>query len=212
MNGNPAVAYYNVTGRLLMFARNSAVDGSGSWQIVVVDSVGVVGLTTSLAVVNGNPAISYYDNTNGNLKYVRAVDASGTSWGAPVTLDSTGNVGSYTSLAVVNGNPAISYYEQTNADLRYVRATTASGTLAGDWGAPVTLDSTGDVGSYTSLAVVNGNPAISYYDQTNGDLRYVRASDASGTTWPAGTTADSGFGTGNVGRYTSLAVDRKSVV
>ncbi len=37
------------------------------------------------------------------------------------------------------------------------------------------------VGQWTSLAVVNGRPAISYYDANNRDLKYVRASDADGT-------------------------------
>ncbi|MCH7471456.1 PKD domain-containing protein [bacterium] len=66
-----------------------------------------------------------------------------------------------------------------------------------------TPDSTGNVGWYTSLAVVNGNPAISYYDTTNDDLKYVRASDADGTSWGAPVAPDS---TGGVGQYTSLAV------
>lgn len=47
--------------------------------------------------------------------------------------------------------------------------------------ATATLDSTGVVGLYTSVALVNGNPAICYYDSTNGNLKYVRANDASGT-------------------------------
>lgn len=43
----------------------------------------------------------------------------------------------------------------------------------------------GNVGQYTSNAIVNGNPAIAYYDVDGRDLKYVRATDASGTTWAA---------------------------
>ena len=69
-------------------------------------------------------------------------------------------------------------YDATTDDLKYVRANDANGT---SWGTPVTVASIGDVGQYTSLAVVNGNPAISYYDATNDHLKYVRANNADGT-------------------------------
>ena len=62
-----------------------------------------------------------------------------------------------------------------------------------------TVDSTGDVGDYTSLAFTpGGQPAISYFDFTNGDLKYAVFD---GTTWQL-TTVDS---TDNVGQFTSLA-------
>lgn len=203
VNGNPAVSYYDDGGDL-KYVR--AKDESGtSWNTpVFVDQIGDVGQYTSLAVVNGNPAISYYDASDGNLKYVRANDASGASWGTPVAVDTTGTVGLYTSLAVVNGNPAISYYDlYSNFNLKYVRANDASGT---SWSVPAAVDTAGSVGAFTSLAVIDGNPAISYYGATAGDLKYVRALDASGTTWPAGSIADSGFESGDVGYYTSQAV------
>jgi len=38
---------------------------------------------------------------------------------------------------------------------------------------PLTLDSEGSVGQNTSLAVVNGFPAVSYYDATNDDLKFI---------------------------------------
>ncbi|NKB25004.1 MAG: hypothetical protein GKR87_11640 [Kiritimatiellae bacterium] len=56
-------------------------------------------------------------------------------------------------------------------------------------------------GQYASLAVVNGNPAISYYQ--SGDLKYVRSSDSNGVFWAAAIPLDTN---GVVGSYTSLAI------
>jgi len=137
-----------------------------------VDSTGDVGQYASLALVDGRPAIAYREGSpNYDLKYVRASDATGSSWGTPVTVDSTGSVGEYASLAVVYGRPAIAYRDSvTNYDLKYVRASDAAGS---SWGTPVTVESSGDVGEYASLAVVAGRPAIAYYDDTNRDLRFA---------------------------------------
>jgi hypothetical protein len=201
VNGNPAISYYDIGNANLKYVRATNADGTAWGAPVSIDSTGDVGQYTSLTVVNGNPAISYNDNTNGNLKYVRATNADGTAWGTAVTIDSIGNVGQYTSLMLVNGNPAISYYDSGNSDLKYVRATNTSGTA---WGTPVTVDSAGFVGIYyVSLTVVNGNPAISYHEDGDNDLKYVRATDTSGTAWGTPVTIDS---TGDVGRYSSLTV------
>jgi len=114
----------------------------------------------------------------------------------PVTLDKPGYDAGSNSLAVVDGYPAISYCDDTNGVLKFLCATDASGTTWG--GVPVTPDSAGYVGWDSSLTVVNGNPAISYWDVTNRDLKYVRATDVRGTAWNSPMTLDS---TGSVGSY-----------
>jgi hypothetical protein len=166
---------------------------------VNLDTASVLVGRSSLAVVNGNPAMSY--SFAPDLKYVRASDANGTSWNTPVTVDTTGTVGEFNSLGVVNGNPAIAYYDGTpNLNLKYVRASNINGTA---WGAPVIVDSTGDVGQDPCLVVVNGNPAVSYYDHSGLNLKYVRSTDIGGTNWAAAINVDS---TGNAGYANSMAI------
>ncbi len=58
-------------------------------------------------------------------------------------------------------------------------------------------------GQYASQAIVEGFPAVSYYDEANGDLKYMRAASADGASFQAAITVDSA---GEVGIYTSLFV------
>lgn len=202
VDGNPAVCYLDPANDELKFVRASDTIGS-AWGSPVringnVNGFGLINGHCSLAVVNGRPVVCF--DEFGGLSFSRALDSAGTSWSVlAVEVDSVG--GEFTSLGVISGNPAISYYTPPNvADLKFVRATDANGTA---WGTPVTIDSTGDVGQYTSLASVNGNPAISYFDATNGNLKFVRATSSTGAAWNAPLVLDS---TGVVGAYTSLAV------
>ncbi len=199
VNGNPAVSYYDETNKDLKYVRAGNATGTIWSTPQSIDITGDVGQHTSLQIVNGNPAIAYYDVYYG-LKYIRATDASGTSWGTPLLIDPVTNVGQFNSLKIVNGNPAISYYDALNKDLKYVYANDASGS-AGGWATPFTIDmSSFNVGQYTSLEIVNGNPAISYFDVFNNSLKYIRATNVAGNSWGPPVTFYSGFG----GQYSSL--------
>jgi hypothetical protein len=67
----------------------------------------------------------------------------------------------------------------------------------------MTIVSEGYAGPYSSIAEVNGSPAIAYYDDTDGDLEYIRALDAYGDSWGTPVTLDS---EGDVGWFISLAM------
>jgi hypothetical protein len=188
IGGQPAISYYDATNGDLKYAR---YDGT-SWQIEAVDTAGKVGYETSLAEIGGQPAISYYDATQWDLKYARY---DGTAWQIE-TVDTAGDVGWYTSLIEIDGQPAISYYIATIAggsyfDLKFARYDGASWQIEA-------VDTVGTVGWYTSLALIGGQPAISYYDATREDLKYARYDGASWQIEAVDTT-------GNVGKYTSLA-------
>src|SRR3989304_3819553 len=81
----------------------------------------------------------------------------------------------------------------------FVKLAVVANSAFGAWGT-ATVDSTGDTGKYTSIAVgTSGAAYISYYDNDNLALKYAtNVSGAWGTT-----TLDS---TGNTGLYTSIAV------
>ena len=65
-----------------------------------------------------------------------------------------------------------------------------------------TVDSTGSVGQFASLALNGtGNPAIAYYDLTNRNLQYA---EWDGAAWRNETVDAS---EGDVGPYASLALD-----
>jgi hypothetical protein len=64
-------------------------------------------------------------------------------------------------------------------------------------------DSGGNVGLYSSLARVSNSQAIAYYDSTDGNLKYVFASEVFGRSWNPPVTVDSA---GDVGLYPSMIV------
>ena len=209
IGGTPAVAFYSFAStKNLQYIRATAADGSAWGTAIIIDSGNTVGLWPSMAIINGNPAIAYNRQTSGasGLTYQRSTATDGSAWpgtGAGVVIDHTSaaSSGNFNSLTTVNGNPAISYYDASTLQVKYVRATDVNGAT---WGTPVVADATvNNVGQYTTLLVVNGNPAISYYDVTNGNLKYVRATNASGTAWGTPVVLDS---TGDVGSYASMVI------
>ena len=180
------VAYYDAKNGDLKYARR---DTAGVWSTTTVDSRNTVGLYPSIALdSNDRPAISYYSKTGGNLKFATLLN--GTSWSV-ANVDTGGDVGRYSSLALIpTGSPdigtfrfGVAYEDSTNGDFKYAEVAGASVITA-----PVRVDATTTKGGgYISLAFNGSEPAFSYYDAANADLKY--AARSTNGKWSAVTVA-----------------------
>lgn len=120
--------------------------------------------------------------TRGGVASVRSLDGESNAF-APLVVDSGGETGSELATELVNAKPAIAFCDADNNSVKYVQAADAAGSV---WNEVVTVDSESLDGFGEGLAVVDGYPAISYYDRPDGQLRYlsyVRALDADGASW-----------------------------
>lgn len=113
---------------------------------------------------------------------------------APLTVSRGGE------LMVVDGNPAIAYFDNVTQHLKYASSTDPLGLDAESWSIEV-IDADGDVGRWPSMALVDGQPAISYTDYSLHNLKYARRIEAGGG-WDIDTVDDAEY----VGNYSSLAV------
>ncbi|MCC7479440.1 PKD domain-containing protein [bacterium] len=153
-------------------------------EIELLDAGNAIG-PISIFEVTGNPAVAYAGLNDNTLRFVRANDSLGQDWGAQVIVatSSEGRPGNI-SAELVAGRPAIVYQELSdvpgqNYKMQYVRALDNDGTL---WGSPIEPAVFLSSGHY-SLEVIQGKPAIAYWDQSS--IGFLRADNAAGSSWGA---------------------------
>ncbi len=201
IDGLPVISYYDATNSNLKVVRCGTVDCSSGNTITTVDSTGDVGRYSSIvATADGLPIISYYDASGKNVKVAFCTNVTCSAKTIQSAGDTTGDVGWFTSIALVGGVPQISYYDATNGDLKWIRCPSTS-SCTGGIERILDGDGNGGVGEYTSITEgADGFAWVSYYDQTNGNLKFVDCADAFCATKTI-STIDS---TGDVGKWTSV--------
>lgn len=188
-NGRLAVAYTDRAGTdLKLWVDNG--DGGGNpgnrqaeaGEIRFLDQVGNTGWDISITVWNNQLAVVYYDNPNGNWQNGNlriwiddgrngGTAGNGQAEGGEIrTIDGINRVGGQLNgLAVWNGNLAVSYYDDVAGSLLvWIDDGNGGGGTAGDGvvnGTEVrTIDSNGNVGAFSSIAILNNQLVVSYTD------------------------------------------------
>ncbi|MCC7479016.1 PKD domain-containing protein, partial [bacterium] len=160
---------------------DSTLISAHGWKVITVDDP------------DGNPAVNHCDMVLVDSFPAIAYCIIGTEvrYGISSTLDGAdaadwtfltvpGNTGQELSLAATVAGPAIaSYLGGSSFDLTYQLADGDGSNLA-DWNPVVAPDTTGNTGRFPELRIVDGNPAITYWNSTDNQLRHIRSIDSRG--------------------------------
>ncbi|MFC2048989.1 hypothetical protein ACFLR5_02065 [Elusimicrobiota bacterium] len=171
-SGIPRISYYYLTGQDHYFAKYSTA--TDSFDLELIDnSSGQIAFNALALDANDNPHVAYYDGNTANIKYAYH---DGASW-VPTTIDygvGTG-IGDYSSrycsIALDGeGYPHITYRDQPNKDLKYAAYDGVKWSTA-------TIDSEGDVGYWSSIAIDGAGTVHIAYTSPSG----IKAAHWSGT-------------------------------
>jgi predicted regulator of Ras-like GTPase activity (Roadblock/LC7/MglB family) len=119
---------------------------------------------TSIGTDRFHGPVVTYANGSGSLRSAN-VGEGGCSY---TVWDGGPAVGDFNSQTLAHDVTLAAYYDEGNGNLK----------VAAGGNTPVTVDSTGDVGRYTSITMgSDGLPFVAYYDATNYDLKVVHCSN-----------------------------------
>ena len=200
-DGLPLIGYRNSIDATLKIAHCETMSCETSATNTLVNS-GNVGLHASIAIgTDGLGVLSYYNAATGDLEVAHCNNTACSS--AEInSIDTEFDFGQYSAIAIGNdGLPLISYYDSTNNDLKVAHC---SNIICSAIDSAETIDSIGDVGRRTSIAIgVDGRGLISYYDATNKDLKVAHCENVLCT---SASTITGIVTTGGVGDWNSITI------
>lgn len=149
IGANTAVSFYDSVNKDLVYAYTDTQTDlpDATWISATVDSVGDVGINSSITTYNNQPAIAYHDSTNLSLKFAYAVSATPkatTDWGISL-IDNQNQAGNQSKISLNNGKPIVVYYNRTANEFNFATAISAPPTKLEDWSLlPLTFKTTQD--------------------------------------------------------------------
>ncbi|MDB5320145.1 MAG: exported protein of unknown function [Phycisphaerales bacterium] len=200
--GNLHAAYYDANNGDLKYAHR---DLAGVWTTSTIDSRNTVGYYPSITfAADGKPVVSYYYKNGGDLRIAKF---DGSVWNIS-TIASTGDVGRYSKLMInpTTNKLAVGFESTSTGRFMYAEDVYSSSNLTPapasgfSWSLSTADGLTKGGGGYISLNFnAAGQPALSYYDAFNADLKYSERSSRG--KWTATTVASHN----SQGLYTNLA-------
>jgi hypothetical protein len=207
--GNPGISYggWHLDMGLMYAHKNGSAwssekvaDGVGYWKIgesgtgyfssLVIDSGGIPHITYNNGLKRASTAVMYATKDGNAWKNVPSLALS-PGYDSSLALDRNGRL--HVAYRPTDKDGSIKYAEQDGSDNWLVK------TVANAYGTET--DSKRHAGYHISLALDSQEfPHISYYDESEKDLKYV---SWNGTAWNTETV----HATGNVGKFPSLVIN-----
>ncbi len=214
-DGNPVIAYYDITHGALGLATGTINGDSVSWEHEEIDGYpdeqgldsGDRGAYASLAIDDaGTTWVAYYDASLQTLRYgMRSADSD--EWTLGVADSGSGgtpDAGLFSDMTFdAQGNPVIVHYDRGRGELRVAHwdGTAFNGEVidAGEDSEDASGTIPADTGKFASIAIVDDFEYIAYYDAAGANL--MLATGTAGNYSTEIVDAD-----GDVGRWTSIEI------
>ena len=126
--------------------------------------------------VEGLPIVSTHSHTNGDLYTYKCLAANCSSVSAAVSTYAGTHSGNYTSIAIApDGLPIISHYDGSSTqDLIVTKCSNSYCAGGAAYQTSTTIDSTSNVGTWTSIAIGNDGLPIISYEAVNTSLKVAK--------------------------------------
>ncbi len=163
----PHLSYYDATARTIKYATKFGTN----WLTTTISPGGVPFFETSLALdPAGRPRIAYAAGADG----LALASFTGTNWRTEIIPGSSNGLRPF--LVLSNGQARVAFYDPVRQSLRF------SHYDDGRWSTE-TVDDSGDMGRYSSMALHEGRPRIAYSGPGSNGVRFATWRGTNWTNW-----------------------------